>query len=619
LVQKDLLVGRISGRPLGPLVGGNRNERKASEPAMVYATQTVATGTRSSGPDFDAAATTTESWGIDRFLGHLLHRTSSYYSAQVALVQRTPAGWTELTYRQLDTTAVELATRLAESGVQPGDRVAVVAEPGISWVVAFLGTIFAGAVAVPVDIKLTVPETVGVLDDAAPVAIVASTTLQPRATLLSDKATSPCTVLVVADPGVLAQAAPDEARPDRPMTALSAWQPHEPAVIAYTSGTSGEPKGVMLSFANLMSQVKGLTGAHRVSSDDVFLSILPSNHTFELTCGLLTVLYSGAQIVYPGSLLPEDVLGAARERKVTHMVVVPLFLRLVRRQILSALTRAPAPQRRAIRVAARLASHLPFVSARRRLLAPVLRRIGPELRTFYVGGAPLEADVARFFQHMGVEVFQGYGLTEASPVVTMNAPRANRLGSVGRALPGVEVRILPDDSHPAGEGEILVRGPNVMLGYHRNPVASSQAIDPEGWLYTGDLGLIDSEGFLHVSGRAKNLIVLPNGKNVQPEEVEAALEQSESIGEACVFAGIGTHGVTEGTEQVHAVVVPAEAVLARRLGEEETVKYLEEEARRAVVGLAAFKRPARVTVSLAELPKTTTRKVRRNTVAALYR
>ena len=588
---------------------------------MDDATQAPGTGTLSQKADYEAAMTGTECWAIDRFLEHLLHRTSSYYRAQVALVQRTPAGWAELTYQQLDAAAFELAGRLREGGVQCADRVAVVAESGIPWVVAFFATILAGAVAVPVDTKLTIGETVGILDDAGPVAIVASSSLENRAMTLAGQAGSSCSVLVVPDAAELAATATHAGGRDRVTTAMSAWQPHEPAVIAYTSGTSGEPKGVMLSFTNLMGQVEALSGAHQVSDDDVFLSILPPNHTFELTCGLLTVLYSGAQIVYPASLLPEDVLGAARERKVTHMVVVPLFLRLVRRQIDSALNRAPAPRRQAMQVAGRLASHLPLMSARRRLFSPVLRRIGPELHAFYVGGAPLEADIAEFFERIGVEVFQGYGLTEASPVVTMNSPRANRLGSVGRPLHGVEVRTLSAGAHSGveGEGEILVRGANVMLGYHRNPEASAEVIDPEGWLHTGDIGFVDPDGFLHVSGRAKNLIVLPNGKNVQPEEVEAALERSDSIREACVFAGAGEHGLTQGTEQVHAVVVPSDAALALGLSEPETVEHVESEARRAAAGLASFKRPVRVTISLEELPKTTTRKVRRSVVAAMFR
>ncbi len=158
-----------------------------------------------------------------------------------------------------------------------------------------------------------------------------------------------------------------------------------------------------------------------------------------------------------------------------------------------------------------------------------------------------------------------------------------------------------------------------MLGYHRNPEASAEVIDPEGWLHTGDIGFVDPDGFLHVSGRAKNLIVLPNGKNVQPEEVEAALERSDSIREACVFAGAGEHGLTQGTEQVHAVVVPSDAALALGLSEPETVEHVESEARRAAAGLASFKRPVRVTISLEELPKTTTRKVRRSVVAAMFR
>jgi long-chain acyl-CoA synthetase len=252
----------------------------------------------------------------------------------------------------------------------------------------------------------------------------------------------------------------------------------------------------------------------------------------------------------------------------------------------------------------------------------------------------LDAEDAMFFHRMGVAVYQGYGLTETSPVVTMNSPRANRFGSVGRPLHGVEVRIVTDSPGDAGrpvhrtgapastegdgasgceQGEILVRGPNVMLGYYRDPVATKAVISPDGWLHTGDVGYMDGDGFLHISGRSKNVIVLPNGKNVQPEEVEAALERLESVREACVFAGVGDHGLTAGTEQVQAVVVPSDALLGRGLSEGAVISLLEEEVRNAVRTLAAYKHPTRITVSFHELPKTATRKVQRSRVAACYR
>jgi long-chain acyl-CoA synthetase len=253
---------------------------------------------------------------------------------------------------------------------------------------------------------------------------------------------------------------------------------------------------------------------------------------------------------------------------------------------------------------------------RRVAYAPLLRKFGGRLRVFYVGGAPLDLDVAEYFVRIGISVYQGYGLTETSPIVAMNAPGANRLGSVGRPLPDVEVRIDTDVVAPSGEGAVLVRGPNVMLGYHRDPEATRATIDDDGWLDTGDLGHSDADGFLWITGRSKNVIVLANGKNVQPEEVEHVLEQSSLVREVCVLGRAATGGLADGSEEVHAVVVPTDDAKASRTGEE-LQALMQAEVHSLTERLATYKHPRTITVWTHELPKTATRKVRRSEVGAL--
>lgn len=293
------------------------------------------------------------------------------------------------------------------------------------------------------------------------------------------------------------------------------------------------------------------------------------------------------------------------------MVVVPLFLKMLKGSIEREAERAGPLRRRLFRAALAMARWLPARSVKRLLFHSVHRRLGGALAEFISGGAPLDPQVARFFQRLGFSVYQGYGLTESSPVISANTARHNRLGSVGRPIPGVSVRIQRSGSGE-GDGEVLTRGPHVMKGYFGREDLTREVIDKEGWLHTGDLGRTDREGFLYITGRAKNLIVLGGGKKVSPEEVEEVLSRGPAVKEVCVVGRRSKRGVLEGTEEVWAVVVPEDS-LAQQLREspgalEEEVR---EEIRRLSLDLAPYKRPARVVLRPEELPRTATRKVRR--------
>ena len=227
------------------------------------------------------------------------------------------------------------------------------------------------------------------------------------------------------------------------------------------------------------------------------------------------------------------------------------------------------------------------------------------------GGAPLEPDTARFFDRIGIPLLQGYGLTETSPVIAVNTLQANRIGSVGRPLAGAEVMIAGRNGS-SDEGEICTRGPHVMKGYYRHDDLTREAIDADGWFHTGDLGRLDKDGFLYITGRIKNLIVLGGGKKVHPEEVEEALAKAPSVKEICVLGEKATDGLKAGTEEVVAVVVPTEAAAQARVGDPAALQMqIKRELDAAGKDLAPYKRPIRVVLHLNDLPRTATRKVKR--------
>jgi long-chain acyl-CoA synthetase len=344
--------------------------------------------------------------------------------------------------------------------------------------------------------------------------------------------------------------------------------------------------------------------------------VLPLNHIFELTVGLLAVLSGGGRVRYCTSLLPADIAAAMQAQRVTAMAVVPLFLTLLQRGILRQLRQGPRLRRAAFDAAFAVARALPWRPLRRRLFAGLHQRFGGELRYFISGGAPLPADVEQFFTTIGIEVYQGYGLTEASPIVSTNHPGANRRGSVGQPLPGVELRCVPLAGDP-GAFELQTRGPHVMQGYLGLPGATAEAIDAEGWLHTRDLGHVDADGFVFVRGRNDNLLVLGSGKKVSAEEVEQELALAPEFKEVAVFGRTAHQGPLRGTHEVCAVVVPGDTLVAGSAGAGDVLQLRVAEAvRRRSAGLAAFKRPTRVVVHLDDFPKTTSRKVRRPQLAA---
>jgi long-chain acyl-CoA synthetase len=441
-----------------------------------------------------------------------------------AVICRTGVRRLVSSYRQLHELSVRMAGVLVAAGINKGDRVLLWAPNGLWWVVIFWGCVQRGAVVVPVDF-MSGPER------AAAIAQLADVKLVVQSRLKAEVLSAVPALFVEALPTLLDQA---------PLPPSVSINPDDTAELVYTSGTTGSPKGVVLSHANLLANLLQVNRHIPVVGPQfVFLSLLPLSHMFEQMAGFLTPLYHGAAIVYPWVLKPSALRDAFCEEDIHAVVCVPRLLQLFKTGIeqelagkgLSAIARVLFCYGR------RLPRRLRTV-----LFQPIRRRFGRNFVMFVAGGAPLAAELFRFWDTVALTVVEGYGLTECSPVLAANTLEFQRERSVGRALPGVELRIE--------SGEIQVRGANVFAGYYQNERANRDAFTDDGWFRTGDLGRFDQDGNLCILGRQKELIVTGAGVNVYPDDVEQVLDAQPGVRESCVI------GIDRGAgEEVHAVLL----------------------------------------------------------------
>ena len=498
------------------------------------------------------------------------------FDTRPALIIRPSFRTRTMTYRDLAATVPRAAQVLADAGLAAGDRVILWAVNRPEWGLAFLAVQHAGGVAVPLDVRHTVDFGRKIVQQTDPKIVLASRQTEASARALGL-------------PLILIETLPDLARRAQ---ALPAADVHGDALaeIVFTSGTTGEPKGAMLSHANLISCATAMTQVLTFDPKDRLLSVLPLSHLYEQVLGFIGPLMVGASVVYPVSRQPAVLVRTFRDFRISILLIVPQGLQL----LTSAIERKvdQAGQRARFEQLHRLARRLPR-PIRRVLFRSVLGQFGGRLRLIGVGASALEVDVAERWTDMGVEVLQGYGATEMGPVVTFTRPERNVMGTVGEAIPGVEVRIADD-------GEILARGPGRFQGYWQNPAATAAAIDPDGWYHTGDLGAFTPDGMLTFRGRKKDMLALPDGQKVYPEDVEAVLRQDPRVGDATVVGWpLGA------TLRVHAVLLLEDPAAA------------EDIVRSANAALAPHQQIRGVTVwPDPDLPRTHTLKVRKPEVLA---
>jgi long-chain acyl-CoA synthetase len=384
--------------------------------------------------------------------------------------------------------------------------------------------------------------------------------------------------------------------------------PNTVASLLYTSGTTGTPKAVPLTHANLLSNANALMEADLIRPRDRVLLPLPLHHSYPFTVGLLLVLGTGATIVLPSGISGPEITGALKAGRATAMLGVPSLYAAVwqgiEAQAQARGERTARMFRRLLRVS-RAARRLTGLKLGKWLFRPVHGNIGSRLRILGCGGAKLDAQLAENLETLGWTVLSGYGLTETSPVLTFNSRKRRKLDSEGRPIPGVEIKI--GETAAGSNGEVLARGPNVFGGYYKNPAATETAFTPDGWFRTGDLGWVDREGFLHVAGRLKEVIVLSDGKNVFPEDVEPAYA-SPLLREI---------GILEQNGTLVALVVPDEDEVRRR-GGLSAVRMLSDELERAARRLPRYQRIADFRAVREALPRTRLGKLRRHLLPEIY-
>lgn len=597
---------------------------------------------------------------------------------RIALRQKAGAIWEETTYGMVWSASDKIAAGLIREGFKPGDHAAILAPSSTRWVIAYLGILKAGGVAVPVDKELKSAELRHVLSDCDArflfteqpyldtiIEIAATLPLlskivalhTQRTTGAADQLTNRAVEALIEEwqSFVTAHGIPAEqtarletmaskvhrsltTRDKKPLESIEVEDPFSPvrllrkelrkqgrllafdalehdappppasrsaedtAVILYTSGTTGRSKGAMLSHGNIVANILGTTSHFGLNETIHTLSFLPINHVFEQVCGVLLPLSLGGKVSFCESLkkLGENLT----EVKPTFFLAVPAVYRLFLDRIMKSIG------------AKTISSMLFSFPITRPIVTAKVRQAFGDGTIFVSGGAALDPAISAGLTDLGFKIFQGYGITETSPVISAESPRKRKNGTVGHTLPDVEIRI--ENRDPEGVGEVFVKGPNVMKGYYKNPLATAEVL-ADGWYRTGDLGKLDSSGHLTLSGRVKNLIVTPNGKNVYPEEVENELLKSPFIAEVMVY------GHKAGTaEDVHAVIYPNQEALddywrAKNSGPitvADVQTVMKREVLSACNNLADYKRVKKFTLREDEFPKTTTRKIKRFEVEA---
>ena len=547
----------------------------------------------------------------------LLVAINRRYSDISALQMKEGDDFRTISYIELGRRTSDTSYSLKKLGIEKGDRVAILSESRPEWSVAFFGIISCAGIVVPMDIKLSDTEIQFILGDSEARCVFVSDKFIERIKALKIKLPNLKNIIslddTVSDDVLLLK---DFHVPENEIAHRDIY-PEDTALIVYTSGTTGVAKGVELTYKNMLFEVKELNEYVRFSARDHFLSILPLNHMLEITGGLIAPLYAGACVTYCDSLKPTTIIKLMQETKTTAMICVPLVLKMFHGSIVRKIEDLPQKQKRLFYFLMKVSKFLLRfkIRAGKLFFKKIHRQFGGALRCFVSGGAPLEPAIEEDFTIWGFNVLQGYGLTETSPVITANTFTRRKYGSVGIPLKGVEIKIVPQAGGNSREGEIVVRGPNIMRGYYRNKEKTDEVIK-DGWFHTGDIGYVDKDGFLYITGRIKNMIVLGGGKKVHPEEVEEVMSKSDFIKELCVLGKKATAGLKAGTEEVFAVVVPnLDSFGSDKKQDRDFIKEkISSEITRLSENLADYKKISDFMLYFDELPKTSTRKVKRKEV-----
>jgi long-chain acyl-CoA synthetase len=534
-----------------------------------------------------------------KLLGEIFERSVKNSPDKLALKKEDTA----YTYAQLKNEVIKLKNYLLGMGLKKGDTFAVFGENRPEWAISYLAIVRAGLICVPVDRMSSDAEIIHIMRQSEAKGVFCADNCIDKIEEVKPELSNLKYIIPMEKIKKL-EVTKDFSDPK--------IDPRSLAVLIFTSGTTGTSKAVMLSHYNIVSNLESIDQLIQINEKDTLVSIIPMHHTFEGTGGFLLPLYKGAAVYYPASLKPKDILATMKEAHVSCLIAVPLlfekFLNAVHRKVAA----ASLPTKVIFSALSGIGSVIKFL--RKPLFTKVRSEMGlGNIRIACAGGAALTEKVARGLELLAIPIIQGYGLTETSPVVSVSPLEKPKVASVGVPIPGVQVKI--DSPGEDGIGEILVRGPNVMLGYYKNQKATDEVLK-DGWFHTGDLGHMDEEGYLYITGRIKSIIVTQTGKNIYPEEIEEKLVKSQWINEVLVLPRIDPDTKKE---LICALIFPNYELLEEysaskevTLSEEDVEGILKEEVRQVNDVLPAYKRITKFEIRDEEFPKTTTKKIKRH-------
>jgi long-chain acyl-CoA synthetase len=551
-------------------------------------------------------------------LKDMLYSSVEIYGDKAAFLSK-PKGSSEyvpISYNQYKSDVNAMGTAFIDLGLK-NQRIALIGENRYEWSISYLSTVNGTGVVVPLDKELPANEIELLLERSGAIAIIYSESIKDKIEPLAQKATSLQYFISMdkeEDEGKflsfhrLLQKGHELLKEGNREFVDAQIDVEAMNMLLFTSGTTDTAKAVMLSHKNIAENLMGMCSMLYIDEKDIFLSILPIHHTYECTCGFLCQLYRGCTIAYCEGL--RHIVKNLKESKTTIMLGVPLVFESMYRQIMHQAVKAKGEKK--IRFAIKLSNSLRKIGIdiRAKLFKQIHEGLGGHMRLFISGAAAIDPQIAKGFRELGISLVQGYGLTECSPIVALNRDKFYKDEAAGLPMPNLQLEI--DNPDEDGIGEIKCTGPSVMLGYYENPEATAEVIK-DGWFYTGDSGFIDEDGFVHITGRKKNVIITGNGKNVFPEEIETLLNRSLYIKESLVYG----KGQSDGDTVICAKIVPdidkiKEDKEQNQIKDEPVEKIIENEVKNINRVMTNYKHVKEITLQEEEFIKTTTKKIKRH-------
>lgn len=557
---------------------------------------------------------------VEKFadLKEMLNKTVEKFADRPAYVFKTQevGKFKEITYKEFKNDVDAIGTALINLGLKD-KRIAVIGENRYEWAVSYLAVTNGTGIVVPLDKALPNNEIESLIIRSEVEAIVYANKYDDIMNDLKDKKNTNLKYFISMDlqesvDGVIAfnklvEKGKEQLNSGDNKFIDAKIDPDEMGIMLFTSGTTSQSKAVMLSHKNIVSNLIDIVSVVKIDENDRFLSFLPLHHTFECTAGFLFPISKGSSIAFCEGI--RHIADNIKEYDITIMVSVPVLFENMAKKIISSIEKKG--KLKTVNIGRKISNTLLKVGLdiRNTLFKEIHESLGSKLRLLVAGGAALDPETEKLFNEIGITMYQGYGLTETSPVIAVEDDKFRRIGSIGKALCSLDVKI--QDENEEGIGELLVKGPTVMLGYYQNEEATKETIDEDGWLHTGDLAKIDKDGFIYITGRKKFVIVLKNGKNVYPEELEILINKIAGVSESFVYGKLED----DGDYKISAKIVYDKDIMKDVYGLEDKQEIrdkLWQEVKIINKTMPKYKYIKDIIVTEEELIKTTTRKIKRH-------